>query len=67
MFRSRLSHVFETSLDSDSYIEFGELLPKVNEGMDVADLFGTREARAAIGRMNERNEVMFADGIVYKI
>lgn len=48
-------------------IDFTDLLPLVNEHMDTADLFGSVEARAAVERMSEGNEVMFADGVVYKV
>lgn len=48
-------------------IDFGELLPLINEGMETADLFGSSEARTAVERMGEQNEVMFAEGVVYKI
>jgi DNA replication licensing factor MCM3 len=48
-------------------IAFTELVPLVNEALDTGALFGSGEARAAVGRMSEANEVMFADDVVFKI
>jgi DNA replication licensing factor MCM3 len=48
-------------------IEFSELLPMINEGMETSALFGSSEARTAIERMGEGNEVMFAEDVVYKV
>lgn len=48
-------------------IDLTDLLPLINEGMETSDLFGSTEARSAIERMSEGNEVMFAEGTVYKI
>ncbi|KAK8864170.1 hypothetical protein IAR55_001416 [Kwoniella newhampshirensis] len=67
LFRSRLSHVFESDLGADGIVEFDDLVPKINDGLEVGDLFGNREARIAVDRMNERNEIMYADGTVYKV
>ncbi|KAK4686427.1 DNA replication licensing factor MCM3, partial [Tremellales sp. Uapishka_1] len=67
LFRSRLSHVLETAFANESYAELVELLPKINEGMTTADMFGTREAKLAVGKMQERNEIMEAEGTIYKI
>ena len=48
-------------------IELTELLPLINEGMANEEMFGSGEARAAVGRMHDGNEVMFSEGTVYKI
>jgi DNA replication licensing factor MCM3 len=39
----------------------------INEGMPVDTLFGTAEATAACLVMQEANDLMISDGIVYKI
>ena len=39
----------------------------INEGQSTEDMFGSREARLAAERMNERNEIMFSDNVVYKV
>lgn len=67
LFRARLSAVFESDAASAGYIDFEDLLPKINEDMALDELFGSREARAAVQAMNDRNEVMFSDGTVYKV
>lgn len=48
-------------------IEFTDLLPRINESLDLADMFGTGEAKIALGVMGERNEIMESEGVVYKI
>lgn len=67
LFRQRLDEVFTTNIGADGMIDLTELLPMINEGMDVADLFGSGEARNAAQAMHDRNEIMFADGTVYKV
>jgi DNA replication licensing factor MCM3 len=67
VFRERLSAVFEADIADTGFVEFGDLLPKVNESLANADMFGTSEARAAIKVMADRNEIMEADGVVYKV
>lgn len=67
LFRTRLSTVLETSgAANDGYIDFEEMLPLVNEGLSTDDLYGSAEARMAVGKMHDDNQVMFADGVVYK-
>ena len=67
LFRSRLDHVFTTSLGADGFVELTELVPLVNEGLETDEMFGSGEARRAAERMHERNEIMFSDGTVYKV
>lgn len=67
LFRTRLDTVFTNTLGSEGMIDLTDLLPLINEGMETSDLFGSTEARSAIERMSEGNEVMFAEGTVYKI
>jgi len=67
LFRTRLSTVLETSgAANDGYVDFEEMLPLVNEGLATDDLFGSAEARTAVGKMHDDNQIMFADGVVYK-
>jgi DNA replication licensing factor MCM3 len=67
LFRQRLSTVLETSgAANDGYVDFEEMLPLVNEGLPTGDLFGSAEARTAVGKMHNDNQIMFADGVVYK-
>lgn len=48
-------------------IDLSDLVPLINEGMETDILFGNREARAAVSRMHEGNEVMFSEETVFKI
>lgn len=67
LFRTRLDAVFTSNLASEGMIDLKELLPMINEGMETTDLFGSSEARTAVDRMSEGNEIMFAEGVVYKV
>ncbi|WWC93896.1 hypothetical protein V866_000733 [Kwoniella sp. B9012] len=67
LFRNRLSTIFEDQLDADGMIDFTELVPKINEGLSTEEMFGNREARTAVQKMNDGNEIMFAEGTVYKV
>jgi DNA replication licensing factor MCM3 len=66
LFRERLSAVFGKYPDED-FLPFDQLLPDVNEGLTNAIMFGQAEARLAITKMSELNEVMEADGAIYKV
>lgn len=67
LFRERLAAVFDSDMTDAGVMEFTELLPKVNETLSNADMFGTSEAKAAVKAMHDRNEIMEADGAVYKV
>jgi DNA replication licensing factor MCM3 len=67
LFRERLSVVFEEHMTDAGFMPFADLLPKVNEGLAAAEMFGTGEARAAIKAMDGGNEVMESNGDVYKV
>lgn len=66
LFRERLSAVFGKYPDED-FLPFDQLLPDVNEGLATTLMFGQAEARLAIAKMSELNEVMEADGAIYKV
>ena len=67
LFRARLDEVFTSSLGAEGMLELSELLPLVNEGMEADEMFGSGEARKAAQKMHDRNEVMFSEGVVYKV
>lgn len=67
LFRERLSVVLESEAASDGFIEFTDLLPLINEGLANENMFGTAEGKAAVRTMHERNEVMEAENVVYKV
>jgi DNA replication licensing factor MCM3 len=67
LFRSKLASLFATRLQDEEQIFLTDLLELVNEGMDTTALFGTAEATAACDVMQEAEELMISEGIVYKI
>ncbi|KAG6817636.1 hypothetical protein H0H87_006264 [Tephrocybe sp. NHM501043] len=67
LFRSRLATVFATLLQDDEQIFLTDLLKFVNEGLTTDTLFGTAEATEACQAMQDDEELMISDGIVYKI
>lgn len=67
LFRTRLAKLFASTLQDDEQVEFAELLRAINEGLTNDALFGTTEATIAVLRMQDANELMMSDNIVYKI
>lgn len=67
LFRERLGVVFEHEAAAEGFIDFTDLLPLVNEGLANEDMFSTNEGKAAVQTMADRNELMEADGTVYKV
>lgn len=67
LFRSRLANIFATRLQDDEQIFLTELLEFINEGSATDMLFGTAEATQACQAMQDNEELMISDGIVYKI
>lgn len=67
LFRQRLSTVLETSgAANDGFIDFEDMLPLVNEDLPTTDMFSSGEARTAVMKMHDDNQVMYADGVIYK-
>lgn len=48
-------------------VEFDDLLPKINEDLEISELFSTGEAKKALGIMSSRNEIMESEGTIYKV
>lgn len=67
LFRTRLSSLLSGKHADEDAVEIEVLVPEVNEGLANDDLFSSREARAALDKMYENNEVMVNDGVVYKV
>ncbi|EKM60801.1 uncharacterized protein PHACADRAFT_133584 [Phanerochaete carnosa HHB-10118-sp] len=67
LFRSRLAKLFASTLQDDEHIAFAELVTAVNEGLTNDTLFGSTEASVALRHMEDANEIMVSDGVVYKI
>ncbi|TYJ55718.1 hypothetical protein B9479_003626 [Cryptococcus floricola] len=68
-FRATMSTIFESELDEDGSISLDALLPKVNEGKTDADRLSAGQVVDGLKKMNEKDELMFAegDGTIYKI
>lgn len=43
------------------------LMPEINMGLPVEELFSSAEANTVLADMQDKNEIFFSDGIVYKI
>ncbi|KII93706.1 hypothetical protein PLICRDRAFT_102086 [Plicaturopsis crispa FD-325 SS-3] len=67
LFRGRLSNLFGVQLRDEEQVFLPQLLEMINDGLPTNALFGTAEATAACLAMQEVNELMISDGIVYKI
>ena len=59
--------VFATKMQDDEEILLANLLQFVNQGLSTDELFGTTEATNACEVMQDAEELMISDGIVYKI
>lgn len=66
-FRSRLANIFATRLQDEEQIFLPQLLEAINEGLPTDMLYGTAEATGACQIMQDSEELMLSDGIVYKI
>ncbi|KZP34230.1 hypothetical protein FIBSPDRAFT_1035312 [Athelia psychrophila] len=68
LFKIRLMELFGPGgrLQDHEQGFLSDLLPLVNEGLPVNDLFSTAEATLACRVMEEANELMLSDGIVYR-
>jgi DNA replication licensing factor MCM3 len=62
-----VAHLFATSLRDEEEFFFSEFLEKINEGLGTDELFGTTEATVLCEEMQEMDELMISDGIVYKV
>ena len=62
-----MAHAFARQLQDEESIYLKDLLQVVNEGLPVAELFGSAEAEAACNEMERTNDLMISDGMVYRI
>ncbi|KAJ3718462.1 ATP dependent DNA helicase [Lentinula raphanica] len=66
-FRSKLSQLWTTGLQDQEQVLLKELLPMVNEGLPTSELFGTKEATEILQSMQDIDELMLAEDVVYRI
>jgi len=67
LFRSRLANIFSTRLQDQEHIFLTALLEFINEGLPTDALFGTAEATEACQVMQDAEELMISNGVVYTI
>lgn len=67
IFRRRVANAFATRLQDEEQVFLPDLLQMVNEGLPTDELFSTTEATQACQVMQDSEELMLSDGIVYKI
>ncbi|UZJ55288.1 hypothetical protein CBS101457_004608 [Exobasidium rhododendri] len=68
-FRSRLAEAMgpNGSLAEEEVLALDGLLPLLNTGLSVSELYDVNEARAALARMHEDNEIMLSGDLVYRL
>ncbi|KIK71425.1 hypothetical protein GYMLUDRAFT_235744 [Collybiopsis luxurians FD-317 M1] len=66
-FRTKVSQLWSTKLREEDQILLKDLLPMVNEGLGTDDLFGTKEATEILQVMQDNDELMIAEDVVYRI
>lgn len=67
LFRSRVAQLWANQFANEDQLFLTDLLPAVNTDWPAEQLFGTAEATAVLEAMTTDNELMFADGIVYRV
>ena len=68
-FRSRLADAMgpNGSLAEEEVLALDGLLPLLNTGLGVSELFDVNEARAALAQMHEDSEIMLSGDLVYRL
>lgn len=68
-FRMRMANAMgpNGALAEEEVMNMDVLLPLLNEGVRVSDLYDLNEARAALSRMHEDNEIMLAGDTIYRL
>ncbi|KAL7005953.1 MCM DNA helicase complex subunit [Cystobasidiomycetes sp. EMM_F5] len=67
LFRTRLAEAMKGRFADEEAFSKDALMPEVNMGLPIEQLFSALEADAALAEMQDKNEIFFSDGIVYKI
>lgn len=66
-FRTRVAQAFATRLQDVEQVFLAELVEIINEGLGTDLLFGTKEVAQACKVMEDEEQLMLSEGIVYKI
>lgn len=67
LFKTRLATAMREKFAEEEAFSRDALLPEINVGLPLEQLFGVREADTILQEMQERNEIFFSDDIIYKI
>jgi DNA replication licensing factor MCM3 len=67
LFRERVAYVFNTKMPEDDAVFLNTLVEHINEGLPTDALFGTAEVTEGCMAMQDAEELMISEGIVYKI
>ena len=67
LFRQRLATAMRGRFAEEEAFSKEALLPEINMGVPVEELFGSSEAELVLADMQEKNEIFFSEGIVYKL
>ncbi|KAF9269946.1 ATP dependent DNA helicase [Marasmius fiardii PR-910] len=67
LFRTRFLHAFKNTLQDADFAPLPDLVKAVNEGLGMNQLFGTAEATLACQAMQNADEAMISDNVVYRV
>lgn len=67
MFRQRLAAAMRGKFADEDAFSKEALLPEINMDLPLEQLYVSQEAEAILADMQEKNEVFFSEGIVYRI
>ena len=67
LFRTRVAAAFAGPFANNDEITRETLLPEINMGLPAEELFGTLEAERYLTVMNDANQLMWSEGVVYKL
>ena len=67
LFRTRLAAALRGRFAEDEAFGKDILMPVINEGLPVEELFGTQEAELVLNEMQERNEIFYSEGTIYRV
>lgn len=66
-FKTRVARVFKTHLAGEDAISKDDLLPAVNEGLPVNDVFGSAEAHTMLERLSDDNVLMYSGDMIVSV
>ncbi|KAG1050651.1 hypothetical protein G6F43_007092 [Rhizopus delemar] len=68
LFREKLNHVFNQRTHEDLESQtFDTIYMAINEGLSSRQAFSLMETEAALVEMSNQNQIMYSDGIIYRI